>query len=821
MDASYYSGVKRSGSGRWVCPNDRQLALRAKLRTGWSVKSASLDSRTYEYSRCSTTSCPSGLSSSSSSASLPLSDAERERIIQVIQRAEALDLSEQERVGKLVERLENMKRNVTVVTSTRATNRNCGSRCIRNNRCMCCCALCGEKFTVLGAGPTLCRDCRKYVCQKCGVETCRASRSSTTNLQTHQRRGTSASINNLPSAEVSGSASKQLVPSKVFLCRICTETREMWKKSGAWFFKSLPKYVLPEKKVKKPRGSSRSAGWTLTGGSKSLEPSEHDSSSDEEISRKPTRTRSFLSYSLSTDPDLSSSPKPELEVEVHIEPQPKRTSSEVHEQPETLGHLQVHHTPQCQLIVPNNSSSSTSPSSPISSTSPLPPSRSSSRLRDQSTSQTSIFYVRNAVGSSESVNHESSSQCESTKSSLRGRKSSSQGNSVDRAHSRGSLEFSDGSSIKHGSRRPSINSNGSSETDAVLVSRYDQDRSQQWGYRRTESVTGTVEKAEEEKNLGTLEIALRYESASQCLHCKVERARGLRAMDIHGLADPFCKLNILPIDASTTTTRRLRTKTVHKTRDPEFNEQLNFYGIMENDLKSGKALHILILQDDPAGRDFLGEARFPLRELQPSQTKFYNVLLEDHYQVDQEERVWGEDMTNGRGVINVSLSYSTRRRALLVTINRAHDLLPMDSNGLSDPFVKLCLTKDPRGDDVKRPPIIQNSRDSPARRHSKKSPIVPKCIGVTHTTSVKWKTLNPEWNEEFAFETRLTDLTANALVLTVWDKDFGKSNDYLGGLVLSCNSKGTRLRHWIDAIKFPDHRHHCSHELVEDIGFHE
>uniref|UniRef100_A0A0C9R2Y4 Rph3al protein n=1 Tax=Fopius arisanus TaxID=64838 RepID=A0A0C9R2Y4_9HYME len=490
MDASYYSGVKRSGSGRWVCPNDRQLALRAKLRTGWSVKSASLDSRTYEYSRCSTTSCPSGLSSSSSSASLPLSDAERERIIQVIQRAEALDLSEQERVGKLVERLENMKRNVTVVTSTRATNRNCGSRCIRNNRCMCCCALCGEKFTVLGAGPTLCRDCRKYVCQKCGVETCRASRSSTTNLQTHQRRGTSASINNLPSAEVSGSASKQLVPSKVFLCRICTETREMWKKSGAWFFKSLPKYVLPEKKLKKPRGSSRSAGWTLTGGSKSLEPSEHDSSSDEEISRKPTRTRSFLSYSLSTDPDLSSSPKPELEVEVHIEPQPKRTSSEVHEQPETLGHLQVHHTPQCQLIVPNNSSSSTSPSSPISSTSPLPPSRSSSRLRDQSTSQTSIFYVRNAVGSSESVNHESSSQCESTKSSLRGRKSSSQGNSVDRAHSRGSLEFSDGSSIKHGSRRPSINSNGSSETDAVLVSRYDQDRSQQWGYRRTESVTG-------------------------------------------------------------------------------------------------------------------------------------------------------------------------------------------------------------------------------------------------------------------------------------------------------------------------------------------
>lgn len=29
------------------------------------------------------------------------------------------------------------------------------------------------------------------------------------------------------------------------LCLICSETREVWKKSGAWFFKSFPKFVLP------------------------------------------------------------------------------------------------------------------------------------------------------------------------------------------------------------------------------------------------------------------------------------------------------------------------------------------------------------------------------------------------------------------------------------------------------------------------------------------------------------------------------------------------------------------------------------------------
>lgn len=29
---------------------------------------------------------------------------------------------------------------------------------------------------------------------------------------------------------------------------ICAETREIWKKSGAWFFKSIPKYTLPSQK---------------------------------------------------------------------------------------------------------------------------------------------------------------------------------------------------------------------------------------------------------------------------------------------------------------------------------------------------------------------------------------------------------------------------------------------------------------------------------------------------------------------------------------------------------------------------------------------
>lgn len=33
-----------------------------------------------------------------------------------------------------------------------------------------------------------------------------------------------------------------------WLCKICAETREMWKKSGAWFYNQLPRYILPGQK---------------------------------------------------------------------------------------------------------------------------------------------------------------------------------------------------------------------------------------------------------------------------------------------------------------------------------------------------------------------------------------------------------------------------------------------------------------------------------------------------------------------------------------------------------------------------------------------
>ncbi|GFO08695.1 Rab effector noc2 [Plakobranchus ocellatus] len=111
-----FATVNSSGPDRWVCPNDRQLSLRAK--------------------------------------------------------AEYLEGVEQERIGRLVDKLDNMKKNAIGNGNTQ-------------------CILCGDEFKILGASPTYCDDCAKAVCSKCGVDTVNSNR----------------------------------VP--LWLCKICAETREV------------------------------------------------------------------------------------------------------------------------------------------------------------------------------------------------------------------------------------------------------------------------------------------------------------------------------------------------------------------------------------------------------------------------------------------------------------------------------------------------------------------------------------------------------------------------------------------------------------------
>lgn len=178
---------------KWVCPNDRVLALRAKLGTGWSV-------HTEKFTKF--------------NKGDQLSMEEQDHIMNVISKAEYLEQVEQERIGRLVDKLDNMKKNAMGNGTTQ-------------------CILCGDEFGILGASPTFCDDCKSAVCVKCGIDTYNSNKQ------------------------------------PLWLCKICSENREVWKRSGAWFFKGIPKYVLPEKKTGTSKYTGSRVGQDVRGSVKS------------------------------------------------------------------------------------------------------------------------------------------------------------------------------------------------------------------------------------------------------------------------------------------------------------------------------------------------------------------------------------------------------------------------------------------------------------------------------------------------------------------------------------------------------------------------
>ncbi|GFO08698.1 double c2-like domain-containing protein beta [Plakobranchus ocellatus] len=278
-------------------------------------------------------------------------------------------------------------------------------------------------------------------------------------------------------------------------------------------------------------------------------------------------------------------------------------------------------------------------------------------------------------------------------------------------------------------------------------------------------------------SLGLLEFSILYDSVNNALHCTIIRAKGLKAMDSNGLSDPYVKLHLLPGANKST---KLRTKTIHKTLNPEWNESLTYYGVTEEDMLR-KTLRLSVLDEDSFGFDFIGEFRLPMKRIKAHQTKNFSVYLEKQMPMEKDD-----DLIQIRGKLLLSLRYVTSKQILYVRIIRCAELAAMDSNGYSDPYVKVYLKPD----------------------KDKKS---------KYKTTVKKRTLNPEFNEEFTYEIRLNELAKKTLEITVWDKDVGRTNDFIGGVQLGINAKGERLKHWFDTLKTPDREYRRWHVLSAEL----
>ncbi|XP_054544438.1 multiple C2 and transmembrane domain-containing protein 1 isoform X2 [Talpa occidentalis] len=229
------------------------------------------------------------------------------------------------------------------------------------------------------------------------------------------------------------------------------------------------------------------------------------------------------------------------------------------------------------------------------------------------------------------------------------------------------------------------------------------------------------------------------------LDITLRRGQSLAARDRGGTSDPYVKFKIGRKEV-------FRSKIIHKNLNPVWDEKAC---ILIEHLR--EPLYIKVFDYDFGLQDdFMGSAFLDLTQLELNRPTDVTLTLKDPHYPDHDlgniflSVVLTPKEGEHRDVFQAqSLRLSDLHRKshlwrgiVSITLIEGRDLKAMDSNGLSDPYVKFRLG------------------------HQKyKSKIMP-------------KTLNPQWREQFDFH--LYEERGGIIDITAWDKDAGKRDDFIG-----------------------------------------
>ncbi|XP_031304313.1 multiple C2 and transmembrane domain-containing protein 1 isoform X7 [Camelus dromedarius] len=242
------------------------------------------------------------------------------------------------------------------------------------------------------------------------------------------------------------------------------------------------------------------------------------------------------------------------------------------------------------------------------------------------------------------------------------------------------------------------------------------------------------------------------------LDITLKRGQSLAARDRGGTSDPYVKFKIGRKEV-------FRSKIIHKNLNPVWEEKAC---ILVDHLR--EPLYIKVFDYDFGLQDdFMGSAFLDLTQLELNRPTDVTLTLKDPHYPDHDlgiillsvvltpkegehrdvtmlmRKSWKRSskfQTQSLRLSDVHRKSHLWRGIVSITLIEGRDLKAMDSNGLSDPYVKFRLG------------------------HQKyKSKIMP-------------KTLNPQWREQFDFH--LYEERGGIIDITAWDKDAGKRDDFIG-----------------------------------------